>query len=161
MPIATSRSLSFSPNSPMPIPAISVKPMSPASGETPNSAAPVAPVKPTWLSAWPAKVWPRSTRKKPTKPASTAATPEAAKAVRIKSYSNMLAVVVVMVMGRAARGAPVLVAMRVRLDLDAAGQHEHPLLDAHNLDIGLIEPREHGRRHHLVDRAQHRRAGAE
>ena len=28
-----------------------------------RSAAPVAPAKPIWERAWPAKVWPRSTRK--------------------------------------------------------------------------------------------------
>ena len=54
----------------MAIPATRVKPTRPPSGESPNSTAPVAPVKPTCESAWPAKVWPRSTRKNPTIPAS-------------------------------------------------------------------------------------------
>ena len=49
--MATSRSLSFSPRKPMPIPATSVIASMPAKGERPNSAAPVAPAKPTWLSA--------------------------------------------------------------------------------------------------------------
>ena len=47
----------------MAIPAATTKAMRPVSGETPISAAPVAPVKPMWERAWPAKVWPRSTRK--------------------------------------------------------------------------------------------------
>ena len=85
MPIATSRSASFSPNRPIPTPVTKVKPTSPAKGERPIRIAPVAPVKPTCESAWPAKVWPRRTRKKPTAPASTAAIPAAAKAVRMKS----------------------------------------------------------------------------
>jgi hypothetical protein len=47
-------------------------------------------------------------------PASTAATPEAAKAVRMKSYSNMSVVVVVrMTVG-------LVVAMRLALDVDVA-----------------------------------------
>src|SRR5271170_8254444 len=70
-------------------PAITVKPTNPASGERPKRTAPVAPVKPTWESAWPAKVWPRRTRKKPTKPARMATIPAAMKAVRMKSYSNI------------------------------------------------------------------------
>ena len=108
MPIATSRSASFSPNSPMPIPATKVKPTRPASGDRPNRIAPVAPVKPTCDSAWPANVCPRSTRKNPTVPASTAAMPEATKAVRMKSYSSMGVV------------GMVIVAMRVALDVDVA-----------------------------------------
>jgi hypothetical protein len=42
-------------------------------------------VKPTWDSAWPAKVWPRSTRKNPTSPATTATIAAARKAFTMKS----------------------------------------------------------------------------
>ena len=48
---------------PMPMPAATVIATMPQSGATPTRTAPVAPVKPTWASAWPAKVCPRSTRK--------------------------------------------------------------------------------------------------
>ena len=63
MPIATSRPASRSASSPMPTPAATVIPTRPHNGDTPTSTAPVAPVKPTCDRAWPAKVWPRSTRK--------------------------------------------------------------------------------------------------
>ena len=46
---------------PIAAPAASVAADSPHSGGRPISTAPVAPVKPTWDSAWPANVWPRST----------------------------------------------------------------------------------------------------
>ena len=48
---------------PMPIPAATVISTRPQSGAIPTRKAPVAPVNPTWDSAWPAKVCPRSTRK--------------------------------------------------------------------------------------------------
>src|SRR6202158_4641520 len=145
MPTATSRAASFSPNSPIPIPATKVKPTRPASGERPNKIAPVAPVKPTCDRAWPAKVCPRSTRKNPTVPASTAATPEAAKAVRMKSYSNMGVVVV-------RRPLRLVVSMRLTLDVDIVRHHEIAVLDPHDLDLGSIEARQHRPRHHFVDR---------
>ena len=47
----------------MATPAASVNTTMPPSGAMPISTAPVAPAKPTWESAWPAKVWPRATRK--------------------------------------------------------------------------------------------------
>src|SRR6516165_5580557 len=108
----------------MPTPVRNVKPMRPASGEKPNSTAPVAPVKPACDKACPAKVCPRRTRKNPTVPASTAAMPEAAKAVRMKSYSSMGAVGVI------------FVAMRLALDFDAfvGRHHEIAVPGANDLD---------------------------
>ena len=151
MPIATSRSASFSPNSPMPIPLTKVKPTKPASGDRPNRTAPVAPVKPTCDNAWPAKVCPRSTRKNPTVPASTAAMPEATKAVRMKSYSSMRVVVIVRMAVRM-----VIVAMRVALDVDVARHDEIAIPDAHDLDRRSIEARQHRPGDDVVDRADHR-----
>src|SRR5208282_860988 len=150
-----SRSASFSPNRPMATPVTRVKPTSPANGERPKRIAPVAPVKPTWESAWPAKVWPRSTRKKPTVPASTAAMPEATNAVRMKSYSNMGAVVIV----RLAEG--IVVAMGVALDVDVARHHEIAVPDANDFDRRAIEPRQHRPCDNLVDCADDRRPAAE
>src|SRR6202021_1980199 len=118
------------------------------SGERPNRIAPVAPVKPTCDSAWPAKVCPRSTRKNPTVPASTAAMPEATKAVRMKSYSSMAV-------------GMVIVAMRVPLDVDVAGHHEIAILDAHHFDRRAIEARQHRPVNDVVDRPDHRLAPAE
>src|SRR5271157_4568106 len=155
MPIATSRCASFSPKSPIPTPATRVKPASPANGERPNNTAPVAPVKPTWESAWPAKVCPRSTRKKPTVPARIAAIPEAAKAVRMKSYSNMGVVVIVR------RPMVMVVAMRLAFDVDVARHHEIAVFDVDDFDVGAVKARQHRPRHDLVDRADHRRARSE
>src|SRR5271156_3017714 len=156
MPTATSRAASFSPNSPMPIPATKVKPTRPASGDRPNRIAPVAPVKPTCDSAWPANVWPRSTRKTPTVPANTAATPEATKAVRMKSYSSMRVVVIVRM------AVPVvIVAMRVTLDVDVARHDVEAIFDAHDLDRRLIKARQHRSSDDLVHGADHRRSRAE
>src|SRR5271155_5309212 len=87
-----------------------------------------------------------------------AARPEATKAVRMKSYSNMLVAATVRM------GVPVLVAfvaMRLALDLDAARHHEVAVPDAHHLDLRAIEPREHGPGDDFIDRADHRRARAE
>src|SRR5271170_7004060 len=156
MPIATSRSASFSPNSPMPIPLKKVKPTRPASGDRPNRTAPVAPVKPTCDSAWPAKVCPRRTRKNPTVPARIAAVPEAAKAVRMKSYSSMGVVVIVRM------AVPVvIVAMRVALDVDVAGHDKIAVLDVDDLDVRPIEAREHRSGDDVLDGADHRRTPAE
>src|SRR5271167_4031965 len=135
MPIATSRSASFSPNSPMPIP--------------------LRTVKPTCESAWPAKVCPRSTRKKPTVPARIAAMPDATKAVRMKSYSSMGVVIVRMA------SPMVIVAVRVALDVDVAGHDEIAVLDVDDLDVRPIEARQHRAGHDLVDGADHRRSAAE
>src|SRR6202162_3114706 len=148
MPIATSRSASFSPNSPMPMPLTKGKPTKPASGDRPNRTTPVAQVKPTCDSAWPGNVCPRSTRKNPTVPASTAASPEATKAVRMKSYSSMAV-------------GMVIVAMRVALDVDVAGHHEIAILDAHHFDRRAIEARQHRPVNDVVDRPDHRLAPAE
>src|SRR5271157_1647808 len=124
----------------MPTPVRNVKPTRPANGDRPNSTAPVAPVKPVCESAWPAKVCPRSTRKNPTVPASTAAIPEAAKAVRMKSYSNMGVVAVVrMVVG-------IVVAMRLALDVNVARHDEIAVSDVDDFDVRAIETREHGPR---------------
>src|SRR5580704_15355004 len=131
---------------------MTVKPTRPASGEKPNSTAPVAPVKPACESAWPAKVCPRSTRKKPTVPARTAATPEAAKAVRMKSYSNMGVVVILR------RPMLMVVAMRLAFDVDVACHHEITVLDADDFDVRAIKTREHRPGHDIVDPADHRRA---
>src|SRR5271157_4339390 len=152
MPIATSRWASLSPNSPIPTPVRNVKPTRPANGDRPNSTAPVAPANPACESAWPAKVCPRSTRKKPTVPARTAATPEAAKAVRMKSYSNMGVVVIVR------RPMVMVVAMRLAFDVDVARHHEIAVFDVDDFDVGAVKARQHRPRHDLVDRADHRRA---
>src|SRR5271166_3060631 len=136
----------------MPTPTRTVKPTRPASGEKPNSTAPVASVKPACESAWPAKVWPRNTRKNPTVPARIAAIPEARKAVRMKSYSNMRVVVIVrMLVG-------LVMSMRVALDVDIARHHEIAVLGANDLDQRSIEARQHRAGDDLVDRADHRRA---
>src|SRR6202167_1354049 len=142
MPTATSRVASFSPNSPIPIPATKVKPTRPASGDRPNRIAHVPPVNPPCDSSWPANVCPRSTRKNPTVPASTAASPEATKAVRIKSYSNMAV-------------GMVIVAMRVALDVAAARHDVIAIPDAHDFDLSAIEAREHGSGDDVVDRPDH------
>ena len=83
--MATSRLLSRSLKSPITTPAASVKPTRPHSGASPISPAPVAPAKPICDSAWPAKVCPRITRKKPTSPDTTATMPAAAKALVMNS----------------------------------------------------------------------------
>ena len=54
-------------------------------------------------------------------PASTAASPEATNAVRMKSYSSMGAV-------------GMIVAMRVMLDVDIARHDVEAILEAHDLD---------------------------
>src|ERR1700752_4176120 len=108
----------------MPTPTRAVKPTRPASGEKPNRTAPVAPAKPACESAWPAKVCPRSTRKNPTVPARIAAIPDATKAVRMKSYSSMSAV------------GMMIVTMRLALDVDAVvgRHHEIAVLDVDDFD---------------------------
>ena len=128
MPMATSRPLSFSPSMPIAKPLSTVKPMRPHNGETPTSTAPVAPVNPTCERACPANVWPRMTRKKPTTPDSTATTPDAAKAVRMKSYSNMTDPAVlrrcVTVTG------VIVVTVIVPLDVEFTGHNENAATDA-------------------------------
>src|SRR5208337_1818321 len=139
----------------MATPTRAVKPTRPANGDRPNSTAPVAPANPAWESAWPAKVCPRSTRKNPTVPASSAATPEPAKAVRMKSYSNMGVVVIVrMTVG-------IVVAMRLALDVDIASHDEIAVPEAHDVNLRSVEARQHRPRHDLVDRTDHRRARAQ
>src|SRR2546421_663323 len=68
MPIATSRWASCSPSMPTPIPAATVIIIRPQSGATPIRTAPVAPVNPTWASAWPAKGRPAHKEVYPTPP---------------------------------------------------------------------------------------------
>src|SRR5208282_5147846 len=136
----------------MPTPTKVVKPTRPASGEKPNSTAPVAPVKPACERAWPANVCPRSTRKKPTVPARIAAIPEAAKAVRMKSYSKMGVVVIVR------RPMLMVVAMRLAFDVDVARHHEIAVFDVDDFDVGAVKARQHRPRHDLVDRADQRLA---
>ena len=92
-----------------------MKPTRPASGERPNSAAPVAPVKPTCDSAWPAKVWPRSTRKNPTVPAS-----KRRHARGRESGAHEIVFKHGRRRGRANGVIVVIVAMRVALDVDVA-----------------------------------------
>ena len=55
----------------------------------------------------------------------------------------------------------VLVPMRVALDVDVAGHDEKAVLDAHHLDLRAVEARQHRAGDDFVDRADHRRAGAE
>src|SRR5579872_530127 len=131
MPTAMSRPRSWSPRNPMPMPPATVKASKPQSGGTPRSTAPVAPANPTWESAWPAKARLRSTRKYPTAPATIATTVPASKAVRMKSYSS-------------------IVAMRLRLDL-AVGRHHHDAaVEPQHLDGRVVEPREHFGGDHLL-----------
>src|SRR5580692_5029158 len=105
----------------MPTPAASVMTIRPQSGETPISTAPVAPAKPTCDSAWPAKVWARSTRKNPTRPQTTDTTPAAANAFCMKSYVNMVLAVVMLV--------------SIALDVLAARHHEDPAVQPHHVDL--------------------------
>src|SRR5690348_4183550 len=124
----------------MPTPPAIVKMSKPQNGATPKSTAPVAPAKPTWESAWPAKARLRSTRKYPTAPATIATTVPAAKAVRMKSYSS-------------------IVAMRLCLDGAAMGRHHHdPSVEAQHLDRRVIEPRQHLARDHFLGGAERRMA---
>src|ERR1700758_882757 len=120
--MATSRPLMRSPNSPIAIPATTVSPTRPQTDATPIKTAPVAPAKPMWPSAWAAKGWPPGTRKYPTSPETTAATPAAANALRMKSYSSMAVIVLVVVDVIAA--AVVVVQVIGALDVVAARQHE-------------------------------------
>src|SRR4029079_12334771 len=126
--MATSRLASRSPRSPIPRPAATVSRTSPASGDTPIKTAPVAPVKPTWASAWPSKVCPRRTRKYPTHPATMATMAEAMKAIRMKSYCSMI----------------VLVAVGIALDLVVTRKHENSSTQVHDADRRSIKLREHG-----------------
>ena len=48
--------------------------------------------------------------------------------------------------------AALLVPMRVALDVDAARHDEDAVLDAHHLDLGAVEPRQHRAGDDLVDR---------
>src|SRR5579875_2872551 len=142
MPTATSRPRSFSPRRPIAAAPSRLKATRPQSGLIPTSAAPVAPAKPTWESAWPAKLRLRSTRKTPTVPATMATMAPAAKAVRMKSKSS-------------------IVAMRLRLDLALGRDDENATLEPEDLDRHAIEPREHLARHHLLDAPERRLAPAE
>src|ERR1700722_5498596 len=85
-----------------------------------------------------------ATRVKPT----NAASPEATKAVRMKSYSSMAVDVVI-------------VAMRVALDVDVAGHDVIAISDAHDLNRRPIEARQDRPSDHLVYRPDHRLASAE
>ena len=97
----------------------------PQSGGTPISTAPVAPAKPTCDSAWPANVCARSTRKKPTRPQTTATEQAAANAFCMKSYVNMVLAMVVLV--------------GIALHVEAARHHEDPVLQPHHVDLGPVE----------------------
>ena len=55
----------------------------------------------------------------------------------------------------------VLVEMGAGLDLARAGKDEDVPAGAHHLDRRAVEPREHGRRDHLLDGAERRLAAAE
>src|SRR5215472_17254775 len=123
----------------MPMPPATVKAMSPQNGPTPRRTAPVAPAKPTWESAWPAKARFRSTRKYPTAPATIATTVPASKAVCMKSYSS-------------------IVAMRLRLDLAMGRHHDDPAIEPQHLDGRVVEARQHLARDHLLRGAERRAA---
>src|SRR3974377_780815 len=56
---------------------------------------------------------------------------------------------------------PVLMHMRVTLDVAAAREHEDVPARTHDLDVRAVELRQHRRGHNLIDRAQHRLAQAE
>ena len=95
-------------------------------------------MKPAWDSAWPAKVWPRSTRKNPTVPARIAAIARSgegrAHEIIFKHGAAMMSAVGMMI-----------VTMRVALDLDAVvgRHHEKAVLDANDFDRRPIEARQH------------------
>ena len=76
----------------------------------------------------------------------------------MKSYSNMRAAGIV---GMGVGVIVALVPMRVALDLDVARHDEEAVLDAHHLDLRAVEPRQHRPGDDFVDRADHRRAGAQ
>src|SRR5512144_1628144 len=139
MPTATSRPRSRSPSKPIAIPATSVKASKTHNGLVQMSTEPVAPAKPTCDSAWPANVILRRTRKNPTAPAITAASPPAMNAVRMKSYSN-------------------IVAMSVGFHRSMCGDNEQAAVDAQYVDRRPVELREHLGRDHLVHAAQCRTA---
>ena len=97
---------------------------------------PVAPAKPTCDNAWPAKARLRSTRKYPTAPATTATTPPAANAVRMKSYSSIAltcSLEIVRMHG------PIVVAVLVAFQVVAAGHDEDAALEADDVDLGSVE----------------------
>ena len=54
-----------------------------------------------------------------------------------------------------------LVPVRVALDIDVARHDKEAVLDAHHFDFGAIQARQHRSGDDFVDRANHRRAGAE
>src|SRR5208282_6445985 len=135
MPTAVSRPRTRSPSRPITIPAASVKASSPQKGGSPMSTEPVAPAKPTWDSACPANARLRITRKNPTAPATTATTPPAANAVRMKSYSN-------------------IVEMSMGLDRAMSRHDEDAVLHAEDFDRRAVEPGKHFAVDHLLDRAE-------
>ena len=103
------------------------------------STAPVAPVKPTCESAWPAKVCAAQHQEIARAPGQIATIEAAQNALRMKSYSNIAPVPAMLV---PMPGMAVLVA----LDLVAARHHEHAAVDAHHLDLGAIQARQRRRR---------------
>src|SRR5690348_11487903 len=113
----------------MPMPAASVSAISPHNGDTPIRIAPVAPSNPTCESAWPAKLCARSTRKKPTRPQTTATMPAAANALCMKSYVNMAPVMVML--------------MRVAFQVVAARHDEDAPVHAQHVDVGAVETGQH------------------
>src|SRR5512146_1156934 len=133
MPTATSRPRSRSPSIPIAIAAASVKASSPHRGLAPMSTAPVAPAKPTCDSACPAKVRFRSTRKKPTAPAQTATPLPARNALRMNSYSSIVA---------------------VDLDQTEPRNDDDPVVHAQHVDGRAVEPGEHLAGDHLLHGAE-------
>src|SRR5579884_3303351 len=84
-------------------------------------------------------------------PATIATTLAAAKALRMKSYSNMARM-------RPSRSRPVgrggLVPVFVALDVTTARHDEDPALEAHDLDLGSVQPRQDRAGDDLLDRAE-------
>src|SRR5438034_498964 len=115
----------------MMIPAPSVKARRPHSAPMPRRIAPAAPAKPTCDSACPAKIRFRSTRKNPTAPPTIATALPAMKALRMNSYSS-------------------IVAMGFGFDHTLSGNDNDAVLYAQYIDGCSVEPGEHFRRDHLV-----------
>src|SRR5665213_999206 len=79
--------------------------------------------------------------------------PAAANALMMNSYWNMSVAMSLFV--RVAMTMPVVMHMRVALDVAAARQHENVPARAQHLDLGVVEPRQYRRRHYFVDGTEH------
>src|SRR5277367_2095090 len=84
-------------------------------------------------------------------PATIATTVAAAKAFRMKSYSNIARVL----LARGVLARPrIIVLVGVSLHVVAAGHDEDPVPEAHDVDLGTVKLRQHGSGDHLIDGAE-------